>query len=88
MGIRDSGWIQLFGENAQEAYDNAFMAVRIAEHKDVMLPVGVNMDGFIISHAVENIELVANDDVKDFVGEYHPDKYLLDAENPITVSLC
>ncbi len=85
MGIRDSGWIQLFGENAQEAYDNAIMAIRIAEHKDVMLPVGVNMDGFIISHAVENIEIVANEDVKDFVGEYCPDKYLLDVENPITV---
>ncbi|AZR74406.1 pyruvate ferredoxin oxidoreductase [Anoxybacter fermentans] len=85
MGMRDSGWIQLFGENAQEAYDNALMAVRIAEHKDVMLPVAVNMDGFIISHAVENIEIVANEDVRDFVGEYNPERYLLDVQNPITV---
>lgn len=85
MAMRDSGWITLFGENAQEAYDNAIMAVRIAEHKDVMLPVCVNMDGFIISHAVENIEIVANEDVTDFVGEYLPESYLLNADSPITV---
>lgn len=85
MAMRDSGWITLFGENAQEAYDNAIMAIRIAEHKDVMLPVCVNMDGFIISHAVENIEIVANEDVRDFVGEYLPENYLLNADNPITI---
>lgn len=85
MSIRDSSWILLFGENAQEVYDNLLMANRIAEHQDIMLPVAVNMDGFIISHAVENIDLVANDDVKDFVHDYHPEHYLLDAANPITV---
>lgn len=85
MAMRDAGWIQLFGENAQESYDNAIMAPRIAEHKDIMLPVAVNMDGFIISHAVENIEIVANEDVKDFVGEYYPQRYLLDSDNPITL---
>ena len=46
MGARDSGWIQLYSENAQEAYDNVLQAVRIAEHHDVRLPVMVNMDGF------------------------------------------
>lgn len=85
MGIRDASWILLFGENSQEAYDNAIMAPRIAEHKEIMLPVAVNMDGFIISHAVENIEIVANEDVTDFIGEYLPERYLLDVENPITV---
>lgn len=85
MSIRDSSWILLFGENAQEVYDNLLMANRIAEHQDIMLPVAVNMDGFIISHAVENIDLVANDDVKDFVHDYHPEHYLLDTANPITV---
>ncbi|MBO8125794.1 MAG: pyruvate ferredoxin oxidoreductase [Firmicutes bacterium] len=85
MGERDSGWIQLYAENAQEAYDNLLQAVRIAEHPDVLLPVMVCMDGFIISHALENVEL--NDDafVKDFVGQYKPDHYLLDAENPLTM---
>mgnify|MGYP000859431705 CR=1 FL=1 len=85
MGERDSGWIQIYAENAQEAYDNLLQAHRIAEHPDVMLPVMVCMDGFIISHALENIEL--NDDafVQDFVGSYQPDHYLLDVENPLTV---
>lgn len=85
MGARDSGWIQLYAEDAQEAYDNAVQAVRIGEHEDVRLPVMVNMDGFIISHAVENMELLADEDVQEFVGEYKPENTLLDSENPITV---
>ncbi|MFO7819465.1 MAG: pyruvate ferredoxin oxidoreductase [Halanaerobacter sp.] len=85
MGARDAGWIQLFAENAQEAYDNAIQAVRISENKDVMLPTMVNMDGFIISHAVENLELLADEDVQDFVGQYHAENPLLDSKNPITV---
>lgn len=85
MSIRDSSWILLFGENAQEVYDNLLMANRIAEHDDVLLPVAVNMDGFIISHAVENIDLVANDDVTDFIRDYSPEHYLLNADQPITV---
>jgi pyruvate ferredoxin oxidoreductase alpha subunit len=84
MGARDSGWIQLFGENAQAAYDNAIQAVKIAEDKDVMLPVMVNMDGFIISHAVENLQPLADEDVRDFIGEYHPEYTLLDPERPTT----
>jgi len=70
MGARDSGWIQLYSENNQEAYDNYIMSQRIAEHKDVQLPVMVCQDGFITSHAVENIELMETADVKKFVGEY------------------
>ena len=57
MGVRDSGWIMLFSENNQEAYDNTLMAHRIAEHKDVMLPIMICQDGFITSHSIENIEL-------------------------------
>ncbi len=85
MGARDSGWIQLYAENAQEAYDNAIQAVRISEHEDVRLPTMVNMDGFIISHAVENMELVDDEKVQDFIGEYNPENTLLDKDNPITV---
>lgn len=85
MGARDSGWIQLYSENNQEAYDNMLMANRIGEHKDVRLPVMVCQDGFITSHAIENIELVEDDIVKAFVGEYHPENYLLDRDNPIAV---
>ncbi len=85
MGVRDSGWIMLFSENNQEAYDNTLMAHRIAEHKDVMLPLMVCQDGFITSHAIENIELVEDDKVKEFVGEYQPEHYLLNKEEPIAV---
>ncbi|SKA05273.1 pyruvate ferredoxin oxidoreductase [Selenihalanaerobacter shriftii] len=85
MGARDSGWIQLYAENAQEAYDNAIQAVRIGEHDDVRLPVMVNMDGFIISHAVENLDLLADEDVQDFIGTYQAEHTLLDTDNPVTV---
>ncbi len=85
MGARDSGWIQLYSENNQEAYDNMLMANRIGEHSDVMLPVMVCQDGFITSHAVENIELIEDDKVKKFVGEYNPKYYLLNKQNPVSV---
>jgi len=85
MGARDSGWIQLYSENNQEAYDNMLMAHRIAEHPDVLLPVMVCQDGFITSHAVENIELLEDRKVKEFIGEYKPEAYLLNRDNPIAV---
>ncbi|NLM58033.1 MAG: pyruvate ferredoxin oxidoreductase [Clostridium sp.] len=85
MGARDSGWIQLYSETNQEAYDNMLMAHRIAEHPDVMLPLMVCQDGFITSHAIENIDLLEDDKVKAFVGEYNPEHYLLNKENPIAV---
>ena len=85
MGVRDAGWIMLFSENNQEAYDNTLMAHRIAENKDVMLPLIVCQDGFITSHSIENIELVEDDKVKEFVGEYHPEHYLLNKKEPIAV---
>lgn len=85
MGVRDSGWIMLFSENNQEAYDNLLMAHRIAEHKDVMLPLMVCQDGFITSHSIENIELLEDDKVKSFVGTYKPEHYLLNAKEPMAV---
>ncbi|MGI6558962.1 MAG: pyruvate ferredoxin oxidoreductase [Limnochordia bacterium] len=85
MGARDSGWIQLYSENAQEAYDNVIQAVRIAEHPEVNLPVMVMMDGFIISHGMENVYPLADEEVRKFVGERKPHYTLLDADNPITV---
>jgi len=84
MGIRDSGWIILFSENGQEAYDNLIQAVRIAEHPDVLLPVAVCQDGFITSHSMERVEIYDDTDVKAFVGEYHPRWPLLDLEHPKT----
>jgi len=85
MGARDSGWIQLYSEDNQEAYDNIIQAVRIAEHKDVLLPVMVCLDGFIVSHSVENIELQETEKVRKFIGTYEPDEYLLNSKYPITM---
>ncbi len=85
MGARDSGWIQIYSENNQEAYDNFLQAHRIAEHKDVHLPVMVCQDGFITSHAVENITLWEDEPIKKFVGEYNPEHYLLNENEPMAV---
>ncbi len=85
MGVRDAGWIMLFSENNQEAYDNLIMAHRIAENKDVMLPLMVCQDGFITSHSIENIELIEDEKVKEFVGTYKPEHYLLNNKEPIAV---
>lgn len=85
MGARDSGWIQIYGENNQEAYDNIIQAIKIAEHKDVNLPVMNCYDGFITSHAVENIELLEDEKVKSFVGDYNPEQFLLNKNNPIAM---
>ena len=85
MGVRDAGWIMLFSENNQEAYDNLLMAHRIAENKDVLLPLMVCQDGFITSHSIENIELLEDDKVKAFVGKYKPEHYLLNDKEPIAV---
>jgi pyruvate ferredoxin oxidoreductase alpha subunit len=84
MGARDCGWIQLWSENAQEAYDNTIQAFRIAEHMDIRLPVMVNLDGFIISHSIERIEYIDDAQVTDFVGEYKPLYPLLDIKNPVS----
>ena len=85
MGVRDAGWIMLFSENNQEAYDNMLMAHRVAEHKDVQLPVMVCQDGFITSHSIENIELENDEEVKKFVGQYKPEHYLLNDKEPIAI---
>lgn len=85
MGVRDAGWIMLFSENNQEAYDNNLMAHKIAENKDVQLPIMICQDGFITSHSIENIELENDEEVKKFVGEYHPEHYLLNKKEPIAV---
>lgn len=85
MGARDAGWIQIYAENNQEAYDNFIQSFRISEHPDVMLPFMACQDGFITSHAVENIELIETDKVKAFVGDYNPENYLLNADMPMAV---
>jgi pyruvate ferredoxin oxidoreductase alpha subunit len=85
MGARDSGWIQLFSENAQEAYDNTIQAIRIAEDNQVRMPVMVCLDGFIISHSIDRLEMLEDTEVKSFVGEFEAISSLLDAKQPITM---
>lgn len=85
MGARDTGWIQIYSENNQEAYDNFIQAYPIAENAKVHLPIMICQDGFITSHAVENIELLEDDEVQDFVGEYQPEEFLLNPGKPIAV---
>ena len=79
-----SGWLQIYCENNQEVYENIIMAVRIAEHKDILLPVMVCQDGFITSHAVEGVKVYHDKQVKDFIGEYKIRHSLLDVDNPVT----
>ncbi len=85
MGARDTGWIQIFAESNQEAYDNFIQAYPIAEDERVHLPVMICQDGFITSHAVMNIELLEDKEVQDFVGTYQPEEYLLNPGNPMAL---
>jgi pyruvate ferredoxin oxidoreductase alpha subunit len=84
MLVRDSGVIQLFAENAQEAYDLMVMAPRLAEHPDVLLPVLVCQDGFTITHAAEPVELLPDEVVRAFVGTYDLDRSVLDVGRPVS----
>jgi len=85
MGAKDMGWIQIFAEDAQESYENTLLAIRIAEHKDVLLPIMPCMDGFITSHGVENVVIHDDAAVKKYVGPYSFHYNLLDYKKPITV---
>jgi pyruvate ferredoxin oxidoreductase alpha subunit len=93
MAERDSGWIQIYVENAQEAYDSTIQAFKIAEDIGVSLPIIVGLDGFTISHTLERADILPDDVVKKFVGERqfpmvltHEGKtvpFKLDPENPM-----
>ena len=95
MAERDSGWIQIYVENAQEAYDSIIQAFKIAEDLDVSLPIIVGLDGFTVSHTLENVDVLTEDTVKQFIGDRqlpnvltHEGKtvpFKLDPENPMTM---
>lgn len=85
MGARDTGWIQLYGENAQEGYDNCIQAIAIGEREDVRLPVMHCIDGFLVSHAYEMVEVEDDAAVQDWIGPYKPVRPLLDIEHPYTM---
>lgn len=82
MGARDTGWIQIFSENTQEIYDNTIIGLKLAEK--AKLPVMAIMDGFNTSHCVENLEILPKGQVQGFIGEFTPEKYLLDIDHPVT----
>jgi pyruvate ferredoxin oxidoreductase alpha subunit len=85
MGARDSGWLQLYAETGQEAYDNTIQAIRIAENPALLVPVMSCQDGFITGHGVERVGLLPDDAVRTFVGSYDPSVTLLDVDNPVTM---
>lgn len=85
MGARDAGWLQLYSEDGQEAYDNVILALKIAEDKDVLLPAMVCLDGFITSHSVEAVQLLDDRTVRRFIGAYKPAHPLLNVQKPVTV---
>jgi pyruvate ferredoxin oxidoreductase alpha subunit len=84
MYVRDCGWIQVFVENGQETYDHIFWAFRVAEDHKVLIPVMINMDGFILSHTIEPIEMWTEDMVKKYLPPYEP-LYRLHPDKPITM---
>ncbi|MFH0969494.1 MAG: pyruvate ferredoxin oxidoreductase [Patescibacteria group bacterium] len=85
MGSRDAGWIQIFSENAQEAYDNGFIAMKLAEK--IKLPAMAIMDGFNTSHTVERINIYDDKEAKKFIGEYEPEKSLLNFNDPVSFGI-
>jgi pyruvate ferredoxin oxidoreductase alpha subunit len=84
MAARDIGWIQVFVENGQEAFDHTIMAFKIAENFKVLLPTIVNMDGFILTHVVEALEMLDQKTVDKFLPDYHP-RFKLDPKHPLTM---
>jgi len=84
MAAKDIGWIQIFVENGQEAFDHSVMAFKIAENHQVLLPTIVNLDGFILSHVVEAMEFPDQELVDKFLPPYHP-RFNLDPAAPITM---
>lgn len=85
MFLRDAGWIQIYSENAQEAYDNMLIALKTAENKKVLTPAMVMQDGFITSHSVQNVKMLEDKIVQKFIGKYEPEFPLLNIKKPITI---
>ena len=84
MSIRDCGWIQIFTENGQEVYDHVFYAYRLAEDREVLTPVIINLDGFTLSHMIEPIEMLEQEQIDQFLSPYKP-LYRLHPDHPVTM---
>jgi pyruvate ferredoxin oxidoreductase alpha subunit len=81
---RDASWVSLFGESAQEAYDETILSFKIAEHPDVMLPTMFGIEGFIVTHALERVETLSKQQVEDFLPEYRSTKYRFNPDDNMT----
>jgi pyruvate ferredoxin oxidoreductase alpha subunit len=84
MSIRDCGWLQFFTENGQEVYDHVFIAYRLGEDREVLLPVIINMDGYILSHVIEPFEMIEQEKVDQFLPPYQP-LHRLHPDHPVTM---
>jgi len=84
MNERDAGWISIFANNGQEAYDLTLMAFRIGEDRRVLLPVMVNFDGFILTHVIEPIHMFDDEEIADFIPPFQP-IYRTDPDNPVSM---
>ena len=84
VSMRDTGWIQLFAEDNQEVVDLHLMAYKLGEDKSMMLPVMVCMDGFILTHGIETVDIPTQEQVDKFLPPYSP-LYKLDPANPLTL---
>ncbi len=84
MGSRDCGWIQIYVENPQEAYDWTFQALKVAEDPEISLPATVNLDGFTVTHAMEDLNILSDDQVGGFLPPRKP-VFTLAPEKPLTV---
>lgn len=87
MSARDTGWLSLFSENVQEAYDMSIIGLKIAENPEVQLPVLVNLDGFILTHAIERMTPIETQAVREYIGPFKPMHPLLDTDHPVTHNL-
>jgi len=84
MSIRDCGWVQIFAENGQEVFDHVLWAFRVGEDRRVLHPVILNLDGFILTHVIEPIELLDQETVDRFLPPYDP-LFRLHPDKPITM---
>ena len=83
MSERDCGWPQLYCETNQEVIDTTIQAFRIAEDKDVLLPVMVNLDGFVLTHTIEPVEMPDKEQVKRYLPDFKP-QVSLNPDDPMT----
>ena len=84
MSIRDCGWIQVFANNGQEVFDHVFFAYKVAEDKNVMLPLIINIDGFILTHVIEPVEFWDQEQVEQYLPTFEP-IHRLDPDKPVTM---